>query len=70
MGAKEIKDLIDQVKVAKDALDLADAAFQDAKVIRSNAMDALSTAQNNLAIALGDSNFIGGDYSLVKRQGV
>ena len=70
MSAKEVKDLIDQVKVAKDALDIAEAAFDAAKNNRRAAMDALSTVQNDLAVALESSNLIGGDYSLVKRQGV
>lgn len=69
MSAKEVKDLIDQVKVAKDALDIAEAAFDAAKNNRRAAMDALSTVQNDLAVALESSNFIGGDYSLIKRQG-
>ena len=69
MSAKEVKDLIDQVKAAKDALDTAESVFQNAKENRRMAMDALSTVQNDLAIALENSNFIGGDYSLVKRQG-
>lgn len=69
MSAKEVKDLIDQVKVAKDALDIAEAAFDAAKNNRRAAMDALSTVQNGLAVALESSNFIGGDYSLIKRQG-
>ena len=69
MSAKEVKDLIDQVKIAKDALDIAEAAFDAAKNNRRAAMDALSTVQNGLAVALESSNFIGGDYSLIKRQG-
>jgi len=69
VSAKEVKDLIDQVKVAKDALDIAEAAFDAAKNNRRAAMDALSTVQNDLAVALESSNFIGGDYSLIKRQG-
>ena len=69
MSAKEVKDLIDQIKVAKDAFDIAEAAFDAAKNNRRAAMDALSTVQNGLAVALESSNFIGGDYSLIKRQG-
>ena len=61
--------MIDQVKVAKDALDIAEAAFDAAKNNRRAAMDALSTVQNDLAVAHESSNFIGGDYSLIKRQG-